>query len=150
MKRYIFLVIMILVSLVILTKLVRISKPIVVTDQSNSESSGINQKRYRESGASNKTSTETFYHENPITNRIKENSDLNIQKLNKYAQAYVTVQRYMERVGSSANYNDTTKIVKSYGLSVEDYTLISTQMNTNPQFREKVQKLILKIQRTHE
>ena len=62
-----------------------------------------------------------------------------------YAKAFVEVQSYMNRAGSKTNYNETKKIVKRHGLSVEDYTMIATQMNKNPKLREKVQKLINEV-----
>jgi hypothetical protein len=72
-------------------------------------------------------------------------SEINNQKLLAYAKAFVEVQSYMNRTGSKTDYNETRKIVKRHGLSVEDYTRIATQMNKNPKLRETVQKLINKV-----
>lgn len=80
---------------------------------------------------------------------LKTSSELSARKLRLYAQAYIKVQSYLERAGRNANYNATTKIVNRYGLSVEDYTRISTQMNKSPLFREEVQKLIHEMEGTH-
>jgi hypothetical protein len=48
----------------------------------------------------------------------------------------------MNKAGSKASYNETRKIVQDHGLSVEDYTMIATLINENPDFRKKVQKMI--------
>ena len=71
--------------------------------------------------------------------------EINNQKLLAYAKAFVEVQSYMNRTGSKTDYNETRKIVKRHGLSVEDYTRIATQMNKNPKLRETVQKLINEV-----
>ncbi len=72
-------------------------------------------------------------------------AEINNQKLLAYVKAFVEVQSYMNRAGSKTNYNETKKIVKRHGLSVEDYTRIATQMNKNPKLREKAQKLINEV-----
>jgi hypothetical protein len=72
-------------------------------------------------------------------------AEINNQNLLAYTKAFVEVQSYMNRAGSKTNYDETKKIVKRHGLSVEDYTRIATQMNKNPKLREKVQKLINEV-----
>jgi len=70
------------------------------------------------------------------------NEEIDDQVLMAFASAFVDVQSYMHKVGSRAHYNETSKIVQSHGLSVEDYTKIASRMNKNSDFQNKVQRMI--------
>ena len=59
-----------------------------------------------------------------------------------FARAFTEVQSYMNKAGSKADYKETREIVQGHGLSVEDYTMIATRINENPDFRKKFQELI--------
>jgi hypothetical protein len=48
----------------------------------------------------------------------------------------------MHNAGNKAHYNETSKIVKNHGLSVEDYTKIASRMNKNSDFQNRVQEMI--------
>jgi hypothetical protein len=48
----------------------------------------------------------------------------------------------MNKSGSRADYKETRKIVQDNGLSVDDYTMIATRINENPDLRKKFQELI--------
>ena len=63
-------------------------------------------------------------------------------KILAFAKAFADVQSYMHKAGSKASYNETRKIVKKHGLSVEDYTKIALRMNENSDFQNKVQEII--------
>ncbi len=148
MKKYIILLIILVISLILLIKLIGLpeQEPVITSKTPNQESSrktesiteGNNSRRYDLS--------EQLY-EGDYDTKVGSGSEIevNTQKLRNYAEAFVAVQSYMERAGSKANYKETTKIVRNYGLSVDEYTRISTLMNENPMFREKVQELIHKV-----
>ncbi len=89
---------------------------------------------------------EQKYGDNLKEKGLEIKREVNNQKLQAYAKAYVLVQFYMNRVGSKASYKETTKIVKKHGLSVEDYTRISILMNESSIFRENVQELINEVE----
>ncbi len=46
---------------------------------------------------------------------------------------------------SISRFNETKKIVKGHGSSVEDYAMIATQMNKDPKLRVKAQTLINEV-----
>ncbi|MCP5004295.1 MAG: DUF4168 domain-containing protein [Planctomycetes bacterium] len=146
MKRYTFLIILVIVFLTIL-KLVQLSKPVVVSNNSDSVAGDWGQKRSNNIDSRKTASEKLFYvEEDTITNIPETGSEGSVRKLRQYVRAYVNVQNYMARAGRDANYKDTREIVNSHGLSVGDYTRISTQINKDPLFREKVQKLINEIE----
>mgnify|MGYP000044145246 CR=1 FL=1 len=70
------------------------------------------------------------------------NEEIDDLKILAFAKAFADVQSYMHKAGNKASYNETRKIVKKHGLSVEDYTKIALRMNENSDFQNKVQEII--------
>ncbi|ODS33129.1 MAG: hypothetical protein SCARUB_01753 [Candidatus Scalindua rubra] len=135
MKIFILIFIIFFVSIIVTLKLIRSPEP-------NRDS-----ERLIERSDSGKYETGNYmYKDDGETNdgQVKE-VGIDNRKLMAFAKAFVEVQSYMNRVGSGASYKETKKIVKKHGLSVEDYTRIATLMNENPNFRNKVQKMIDEI-----
>ncbi|MDR4509050.1 MAG: DUF4168 domain-containing protein [Candidatus Brocadiaceae bacterium] len=85
---------------------------------------------------------QVYWNEEAPQEEAEDREEISLQKLTSFASAFVRVQAYLEIVGKSARYEETTSIVKKYGLSVEEYTKIATRMSENPAFRDKVQTLI--------
>ncbi len=148
MKKFI-IILIIVIAIVLSIKLIRPPESVTPSKTSTSESG-------RESGRLTERSDSKRYDLREQTNpddsvgrvyggKDETKAEINNQNLLAYAKAFVEVQSYMNRAGSKTNYNETKKIVKRHGLSVEDYTRIATQMNKNPKLREKVQKLINEV-----
>jgi hypothetical protein len=88
--------------------------------------------------SSYQNSNEAYYKQNT-------NEEIDDLKLSAFAKAFVDVQSYMHKAGNKASYNETRKIVQSHGLSVEVYTRIASRMNENPDFQNKIQKMINEV-----
>lgn len=130
MKIFMLVLIIFIVSIIVTLKLVTSPEPLTSPDISSLDS----KEYYAE---------KQIYQDNNIT-PFQQNtkSEISNQKLMTFARAFVEVQSYMNKVGRKANYKQTRKIVQGHGLSVEDYTMIATLINKNPDFRKKFQKLI--------
>lgn len=129
MKIFILIFIMFIVSIIVILKLVTSPEPVTSTDISSSDS-----KEYY--------AGRQIYQDNNVTPlQQSTKSEINNLKLMAFARAFIEVQSYMSKAGSKADYKETRKIVQDHGLSVEDYTMIATLINENPDFRKKFQKL---------
>ncbi len=130
MKTFTLILIMFIVSIIVTVKLVTSPEPVTPPDISSSDSNEYYSGRqvYRDNGVT------------PLQQSTK--SEINDPKLMAFARAFTEVQSYMNKAGSKADYKETREIVQNHGLSVEDYTMIATRINENPDFRKKFQKLI--------
>jgi hypothetical protein len=130
MKTFIFISIILIVSIIVTLKLVTSPEPVTSPDISSSDSKDYYAGRQ-------------IYQDNNVTPlQQSTKSEINSLKLMAFARAFIEVQSYMNKSGSKADYKETRKIVQGHGLSVEDYTMIATLINKNPDFRKKFQKLI--------
>ncbi len=132
MKTFILIFIMFIVSIIVILKLVTSPEPVTSPDISSSDS-----KEYY-------AGRQIYQDNNAIPLQQSTKSEINDLKLMDFARAFIEVQSYMNKAGSKANYKETRKIVQDHGLSVEDYTMIATRINENPDFRKKFQQLIEK------
>ncbi|MFQ5686885.1 MAG: DUF4168 domain-containing protein [Candidatus Scalindua sp.] len=130
MKIFILIFIMFIVSIIVILKLVTSPEPVLSPDISSLDS-----KDYY---------TERQIYQDNIVTPFQQNtkSEINNLRLMAFARAFIEVQSYMNKAGSKTDYKETRKIVQDHGLSVEDYTMIATRINENPDFRKKVWKMI--------
>ena len=130
MKTFILIFIMFVVSIIVTLRLVTSPEPVTSPDISSSDS-----KEYY--------AGRQIYQDNDVTPlQPSTKSEINDLKLMAFARAFIEVQSYMNKSGSRADYKETRKIVQDNGLSVDDYTMIATRINENPDFRKKFQELI--------
>ena len=130
MKTFILIFIMFIISIIVILKLVTSPEPLTSPDISSSDSNEYYAERQ-------------ICQDNDVTPlQQSTKSEVNDLKLMAFARAFIEVQSYMNKAGSKANYKETRKIVQDHSLSVEDYTMIATQINENPDFRKKFQELI--------
>ncbi len=130
MKIFMLIFIMFIGSIIVILKLVTSPESVIPPDISSSDS-----KEYY--------AGRQIYQDNDVTPlQQSTKSEINDLKLMAFARAFIEVQSYMNKAGSKADYKETRKIVQGNGLSVEDYTMIATRINKNPDFRKKFQKLI--------
>ncbi|MDP6432816.1 MAG: DUF4168 domain-containing protein [Candidatus Scalindua sp.] len=130
MKTFILIFIMFVVSIIVTLRLVTSPEPVTSPDISSSDS-----KEYY--------AGRQIYQDNDVTPlQPSTKSEINDLKLMAFARAFIEVQSYMNKSGSRADYKETRKIVQDNGLSVDDYTMIATRINENPDLRKKFQELI--------
>ena len=130
MKTFILIFIMFVVSIIVTLRLVTSPEPVTSPDISSSDS-----KEYY--------AGRQIYQDNDVTPlQPSTKSKINDLKLMPFARAFIEVQSYMNKSGSRADYKETRKIVQDNGLSVDDYTMIATRINENPDLRKKFQELI--------
>ena len=130
MKTFILIFIMFVVSIIVTLRLVTSPEPVTSPDISSSDS-----KEYY--------AGRQIYQDNDVTPlQPSTKSEINDLKLMAFARAFIEVQSYMNKSGSRADYKETRKIVQDNGLSVDDYTMIATRINENPNLRKKFQELI--------
>jgi len=130
MKTFILIFIMFVVSIFVTLRLVTSPEPVTSPDISSSDS-----KEYY--------AGRQIYQNNDVTPlQPSTKSEINDLKLMAFARAFIEVQSYMNKSGSRADYKETRKIVQDNGLSVDDYTMIATRINENPDLRKKFQELI--------
>lgn len=133
MKIFMLVLIIFIVSIIVTLKLVTSPEHVTSPDISSLDS----KEYYAE---------KQIYQDNNITPfQQSTKSEISNRKLMTFARAFVEVQSYMNKAGRKANYKETRKIVQGHGLSVEDYTMIATLINKNPDFRKKFQKLINEV-----
>ncbi len=146
MKKIIIVAIVSVITIIVLSKLIRSPEPLTPSKLSTLDSD-----RYSERSNGIPDSRKYDLDEQEYNGDVetKESSSISTEitnrKLRAYAKAFVEVQSYMYSAGSKADYKETTKIVKRNGLSVKDYTSISILMNKNSAFRERAQKLINEV-----
>ncbi len=129
MKTFIFISIILIVSIIVTLKLITSPEPVTSPDISSSDS-----KEYY--------AGRQIYQDNDVTPlQQSTKSEINDLKLMAFARAFIEVQSYMNKAGSKANYKETREIVQNHGLSVEDYTMIATLINENPDFRKRFQEV---------
>ena len=129
MKTFILIFIMFVVSIIVTLRLVTSPEPVTSPDISSSDS-----KEYY--------AGRQIYQDNDVTPlQPSTKSEINDLKLMAFARAFIEVQSYMNKSGSRADYKETRKIVQDNGLSVDDYTMITTRINENPDLRKKFQEL---------
>ena len=130
MKTFILIFIMFVISIIVTLRLVTSPEPVTSPDISSSDS-----KEYY--------AGRQIYQDNDVTPlQPSTKSEINDLKLMAFARAFIEVQSYMNKSGSRADYKETRKIVQDNGLSVDDYTMIATRINENPDLRKKFQELI--------
>ncbi len=130
MKTFILILIMFVVSIIVTLRLVTSPEPVASPDISSTDS-----KEYY--------AGRQIYQDNDVTSlQPSTKSEINDLKLMAFARAFIEVQSYMNKSGSRADYKETRKIVQDNGLSVDDYTMIATRINENPDLRKKFQELI--------
>ena len=130
MKTFILIFIMFVVSIIVTLRLVTSPEPVTSPDISSSDS-----KEYY--------AGRQIYQDNDVTPlQPSTKSEINDLKLMAFARAFIEVQSYMNKSGRRADYKETRKIVQDNGLSVDDYTMIATRINENPDLRKKFQELI--------
>ena len=130
MKTFILIFIMFVVSIIVTLRLVTSPEPVTSPDISSSDSKEYYAERQ-------------IYQDNDVTPlQPSTKSEINDLKLMAFARAFIEVQSYMNKSGSRADYKETRKIVQDNGLSVDDYTMIATRINENPDLRKKFQELI--------
>ena len=130
MKIFMLILIIFIVSIIVTLKLVTSPQRVTSPDISSLDS----KEYYAGKRTDQDNSVSTF--------QQSTKSEISNQKLMTFARAFVEVQSYMNKAGRNANYKETREIVQGHGLSVEDYTMIATQINENPDFRKKFQKLM--------
>ncbi len=130
MKTFILIFIMFVISIIVTLRLVTSPEPVTSPDISSSDSKEYYAERQ-------------IYQDNDVTPlQPSTKSEINDLKLMAFARAFIEVQSYMNKSGSRADYKETRKIVQDNGLSVDDYTMIATRINENPDLRKKFQELI--------
>ncbi len=129
MKTYLLILLILVVSIIVILRL--ITSPELVTSPEIS----LDTKSYDTGKSTYQYNDETYY-------KQRMNEEIDDRKLMAFAKAFVQVQSYMNRVGSRANYKETSRIVQGHGLSVEDYTKIASRMNKNADFQNKVREMI--------
>lgn len=128
----------ILISFILFASIIVILKLITSPDQVTAPEVSIDMKRYD-------TETSTYQYNDEAYYRQSANEEMDDLKLMAFARAFVDVQSYMHKAGNKAHYNETSRIVQSHGLSVEDYTKIASRMNKNSDFQNRVQKMINEV-----
>ncbi len=132
MKTYILIFFILFASIIVILKLITSPNPVTAPGIS------LDINRHDTEKSSYLSSDEVYYKQN----MEEEIDDL---KLMAFARAFVDVQSYMHDAGNKVHYNETIKIVKNHGLSVEDYTKIASRMNKNSDFQVKVQEMINEV-----
>ena len=132
MKTYILIFLILFASIIVILKL--ITSPESVTAPKVS----LDMKRYD-------TEESTYQYNNEASYQQRTNEEIGDLELMTFARAFVDVQSYMHKAGNKAHYNETSKIVQSHGLSVENYTKIASRMNKNSDFQNKVQRMINEV-----
>lgn len=121
---------MFVVSIIVTLRLVTSPEPVASPDISSTDS-----KEYY--------AGRQIYQDNDVTPlQPSTKSEINDLKLMTFARTFIEVQSYMNKSGSRADYKETRKIVQGNCLSVDDYTMIATRINENPNLRKKFQELI--------
>jgi hypothetical protein len=130
MKTFILIFIIFIGSIIVILKLVTSPEPVTSPDISSLDSKEYYAERQ-------------IYRDNNVTPfQQSTKPEINDLKLMAFARAFIEVQSYMNNAGSKADYKETRKIVQDHGLSVEDYTMIATRINENPDFRKRFQEVI--------
>ncbi len=130
MKTFILIFIIFIGSIIVILKLVTSPEPVTSPDISSLDSKDYYAGRQ-------------IYQDNNVTPfQQSTKPEINNLKLMAFARAFIEVQSYMNKAGSKADYKETRKIVQGHGLSVEEYTMIATRINENPDFRKRFQEVI--------
>jgi hypothetical protein len=132
MKTYILLFFILFASIIVILKLITSSESVTAPEVS------LDMKRYD-------TEESTYQYNNEAYYQQRTNEETGDLELMTFARAFVDVQSYMHKAGNKAHYNETSKIVQSHGLSVENYTKIASRMNKNSDFQNKVQRMINEV-----
>ena len=132
MKTYILLFFILFASIIVILKLITSSESVTAPEVS------LDMKRYD-------TEESTYQYNNEAYYQQRTNEEIGDLELMTFARAFVDVQSYMHKAGNKAHYNETSKIVQSHGLSVENYTKIASRMNNNSDFQNKVQRMINEV-----
>jgi len=132
MKTYVLIFFILFALIIVILKL--ITSPELATAPEVS----LDTKRYDTEGPTYQYNDDAYYTQSTSV-------ETNNQELMAFARAFVDVQLYMHKAGNKAHYSITSKIVQKYGLSVESYTKIASRMNKNPDFQNKVQRLINEV-----
>ncbi|GAX60400.1 hypothetical protein SCALIN_C11_0011 [Candidatus Scalindua japonica] len=129
MKIYLLTFLILFVTIIVILKLITSPTPVTTTQNPPGF------KNYNTEISTHRNRDKAYYEQST-------NSIIDDRKLIAFAKAFVAVQSYMNKAGSKASYKETSKIVQSYGLNVEDYTKIASKMNESSDFQNRVQKMI--------
>ena len=132
MKTYILLFFILFASIIVILKLITSPESVTAPEVS------LDMKRYD-------TEESTYQYNNEAYYQQRTNEEIGDLELMTFARAFVDVQSYMHKAGNKAHYNETSIIVQSHGLSVENYTKIASRMNKNSDFQNKVQRMINEV-----
>ena len=132
MKTYILLFLILFASIIVILKLITSPESVTAPEVS------LDMRRYD-------TEESTYQYNNEAYYQQRTNEETGDLELMTFARAFVDVQSYMHKAGNKAHYNETSKIVQSHGLSVENYTKIASRMNKNSDFQNKVQRMINEV-----
>ena len=132
MKTYILIFLILFASIIVILKLITSPESVTAPEVS------LDMKRYD-------TEESTYQYNNEAYYQQRTNEETGDLELMAFARAFVDVQSYMHKAGNKAHYNETSKIVQSHGLSVENYTKIASRMNKNSDFQNKVQRMINEV-----
>ena len=132
MKIYLLIFLLLFASIIVILKLITSPGPVTAPE------TPLDETRYGTEVPAYRHSDESYY-------KQSTNKEIDDKVLMAFARAFIDVQSYMHKVGSRAHYNETSKIVQSHGLSVENYTKIASRMNKNLDFQTKVQRMINEV-----
>ena len=132
MKTYVLIFLLLFASIVVILKLITSPGPVTAPEVP------LDGTRYGTKVPAYQSSDKSYY-------KQSTNEEIDDLELMAFARAFVDVQSYMHKAGSRAHYNETSKIVQSHGLSVENYTKIASRMNKNSDFQNKVQRMINEV-----
>ena len=132
MKIYLLIFLLLFASIIVILKLITSPGPVAAPE------TPLDETRYGTEVPAYQHRVESYYEQST-------NKEIDDQVLMSFARAFIDVQSYMHKVGSRAHYNETSKIVQSHGLSVENYTKIASRMNKNLDFQTKVQRMINEV-----
>jgi len=132
MKTYALIFLILFISIIVILKLITSSSSVTAPD------APLDGMRYGIETPASQYSDKSYY-------KQSTNDEIDDPELMAFARAFVDVQSYMHKAGSKAHYSETSKIVQSHGLSVENYTKIASRMNKNSDFQNKVQRIINEV-----
>ncbi len=132
MKIYTLIFFILFASIIVILKLITSPEPVTSPEISPDV------KRYDTEKSTYQNTDEAYY-------KQSTNEEIDDLKLMAFARTFVDVQSYMHKAGNKAHYSETSKIVQSHGLTVENYTKIASRMNKNSDFQNKVQRMINEV-----
>ncbi len=132
MKTYVLIFSILFASIIVILKLITSPNPVTFPE------APLDIMRHGTEVPAYQNSDEAYY-------KQSTNEEIDNQVLMAFARTFVDVQSYMHKAGNKAHYSETSKIVQSHGLTVENYTKIAARMNKNPAFKNRVQKMVNEV-----